>query len=82
MKESQSDPQLEAGFAKPIGCYAFALFARDEHAGPVFLYNTGGQLLGRISLLPELHLKQHCHLQQLDGMELLNWLIGRQPSLT
>jgi hypothetical protein len=48
MKGSQSYLGLQAGFVKPIGRYTYAVFARDEHAGPIFLYDTGGALIGRI----------------------------------
>jgi hypothetical protein len=48
MKGSQSDLNIKSGFVKPIGHYTYALFARDEHAGPIFLYDTGGALIGRV----------------------------------
>ena len=48
MKESESAVQTQAGFTKPIGRYTYALFARDEYFGPIFLYDTAGQAIGRI----------------------------------
>jgi len=39
---------MQTGFVKPIGYYTDALFARDEHAGPIFLYDMGGAQIGRI----------------------------------
>jgi hypothetical protein len=48
MKGWQSDLNIQSGFVKPIGQYTYSLFARDEHAGPIFLYDTGGVQIGRI----------------------------------
>jgi len=51
MTESQSGLQTSAeGFVKTIqiGRYTYSIFARDEHAGPILLYDTGGKEIGEI----------------------------------
>ncbi|WP_254990592.1 hypothetical protein [Cyanobium sp. N5-Cardenillas] len=51
MKESGSAVQFQGGFSKPIGSYRYALFAKDNHIGPIFLFDAGGKLIGRVSFL-------------------------------
>jgi hypothetical protein len=52
MTKTQSDQNLQANpVTKEIGSYAYTFFTRDNHYGPINLYDTKGILIGTIWFL-------------------------------